>query len=403
MNRQLSRRVRMALAGAGLLLAVLPRPAAAIDGVIHRVPPETTSSSAYTALAASPAGKVYVGTAFYGGSSWLCELDPATAQWKKIFSAHQVTRETGTGLDSQSKIHTKIQIDADGVVWLGTKQGNEDFNLRPEYGENPTGYPGGHLFSYDPRNGQVKDHGILKKQEGLMGGAVDNQRRRVYFWSFPKQHLLIYDLAANRVTDKGATGCDARYLSIDPKGRVFGTGRPGVLWMYDPETDKISELAVRPEGSETYEDPYVTVMSTDGRSIFGCAIGGKHVVEFDLTSIRLEAAGKETVPGTCGTIRVFNRAEVPNPDKEHDGQHAGTLGTDGCFYIANGHRLVRYNPKTKNAEDLGEVMLGGKPMERALAPQGAAVGPDGSLYVMYIYPLSVVEFKRLAAPQGGKP
>ena len=52
---------------------------------------------------------------------------------------------------------------------------------------------------YNPRNRRVSDHGILKKQEGLMGGAIDNKRRRLYFWSDPKQHLLIYDIAANRV------------------------------------------------------------------------------------------------------------------------------------------------------------------------------------------------------------
>ena len=121
-----------------------PRPALAIDGTLHLLPPETTSDgSGYTAIAIAPTGKVYVGTAFYGGSAWLCELDPATGQWDKIFNAQQITRETGVGLNSQSKFHSKIQINADGVIWLATKQGNEDFNFRPEYGEDPTGFPGG--------------------------------------------------------------------------------------------------------------------------------------------------------------------------------------------------------------------------------------------------------------------
>jgi len=398
-------RVLAAVGGAWLLLVALPHPAAALDGVLHLVPPETANHrSGYTAIAAAPSGKVYVGTAFYGGSAWLCELDPARKQWKKVFNAHQVTREAGTGLDSQSKMHAKIQIDADGVVWAATKQGNEMFGLRPEYGESSTGYPGGHLFSYDPRSERVTDHGIFKKQEGLMGGAIDKQRRRLYFWSDPKQHFLIYDIAANRVTDKGTIGGSPRYTAIDPTGRVFGTSWPerhAGLWMYGPETDKLYDLAVQLEGKGPYEDPYVLVLGADGKRLFGCAVYGKRVFEYDLASIRVEAPGKETVPGTCGTIRVIDRGEVPHPDQAHD-QHAGALGNDGCFYIVNAQRIVRYDPRTKKIEDLGQILTGGQPLAKASTPQGATVGRDGTLYAMYIYPLAVVEFPRLTAPQGAK-
>ena len=37
-----------------------------------------------------------------------------------------------------------------------------------------------------PKTGAIVDHGILKKQEGIMGGAIDNARRRIYYVSDPK-------------------------------------------------------------------------------------------------------------------------------------------------------------------------------------------------------------------------
>jgi hypothetical protein len=389
-----------------IALAAVAGPAAALDGALHLAPPETANhGSGYTAIAAHPNGKVYVGAAFYGGSASVLELDPAGKRWKILCDSHQVTRETGTGLNSQSKFHAKIQIDADGLVWAATKQGNEIFDLRPEYGEDPRGYPGGHLFSCEPRSGQVIDHGILMKQEGLMGGAINPQRRRLYYWSDPKQHFLVYDIAANRVTDKGSMGGSPRYTPIDARGRVFGSAwpeRPGALWMYDPETDKLTELAVRLEGPGPCEDPYVLVTGADGNRLFGCALQGKRILEYDLTGIRLERPGQETVPGVCGTIRAFDRGETPAPGGARD-QHAGALGADGCFYVLNAQRVVRYDPRANKIEDLGPITTGGAPLAKASTPQGAAVGRDGTLYAMYIYPLSVVEFDRLTAPAGGRP
>jgi hypothetical protein len=405
MRRPAMMRMLALPAGAWLLLAAVARPVAAIDGVLHPLPPETTSEgSAYTCIAASAAGRVYVGTAMYGGSGWLCELDPAVGQWKKVFTAHQLTRETGVGLNSQSKFHAKIVIDADGVVWAATKQGNEEFDTRPEYGEDPTGYPGGHLFSYDPRTGRVTDHGILMKQEGLMGGAVDNQRRRLYYWSDPKQHFLVYDIAANKVTDKGNMGGSPRYTPIDRQGRVFGHGwpaRPDVMLMYDPETDKLSDLVIQLDGPGPYDVPYTTVLSADGKSLFCCSVVGNRLFEVDLASVKLEPPGRETVPGTNGTIRVIDRGETPAPPKGHN-RHGGVLGADGCFYIQDWTRLIRYDPRTKKVEDLGEVTVGGQLWSETTYPNGAAVGPDGTFYGMYIYPLAVVELKGLTAPQGGK-
>jgi hypothetical protein len=377
-----------------------------IEAEMFPIPPATHSGSGYTAVECGLDGKIYVGTAHYGGSAHLVRFDPKTKQWDDLIDAHKVTREKGTGLDSQSKFHAKILVDADGTVWAATKQGNEEFTNRPEYGENPTGFPGGHLFSYNPKTGAVRDHGILKKQEGVMGGAIDRARRRLYYWSDPKQHFLIYDIAANTVRDLGSIGGSPRYMAIDGKGRVFTPGRKGVMCMYDPQKDELYDLAVKLEGAGTYQDPYAIVTSADGKAIFGAAIGGESVMEFDLNSIGRK--GKEGEGGGItphGTIVCRHVARsIPEPHKPSD-QHAATLGKDGCFYFPNvsnnSTHLIRYDPKKKQVEDLGVITIKGKPDIKPTAAQGACVGLDGTLYLKFISyqttPYCIVAFEKLTA------
>lgn len=369
-----------------------------IECAQYAIPTNTTSGSGYTAIEAGLDGKIYVGTANYGGSAHIVQFDPRARKWRDIIDAHKVTRWNGTGLDSFSKFHAKIVVDADGTIWAASKQGNEEFGNRPEYGENPTGHPGAHLFSYDPKAEIVQDHGILLKQEGFMGGVIDRQRRRIYYRSDPKSHLVCYDITSNTVRDLGQTASPARYMAIDPRGRVFLTGRKGILCMYDPEADELYDLAVQREGPGTYVDPYVVIMSADGSRIFGCVGGGEYVMEFDLESIRVE----ENVPGANGTIICHHVARsIPEP-LPFGGQHAGTLGKDGSFYFPNVSdkqaHLIRYDPKRRQIEDLGVMRVKGKPDQKLTSAQGACVSADGTLWMKFLdKPYSIIAFPKLTA------
>ncbi len=375
-----------------------------IECEMFPVPEFAHNGSGYTAIEAGLDGNIYVGTAYYGPSAHLVRFNPKTKKWDDIIDAHRITRETGTGLDSQSKFHAKILVDADGIVWAATKQGNENFVDRPEFGESSTGYPGGHLFSFDPKTNRVIDHGILRKQEGIMGGSIDRKRKRIYYWSDPKQHFLIYDIETGNLRDLGTTGGYPRYTAIDNYGRVFGTGRPGIIWMYDPLTDRLYDLAVKLEGPGKYVDPYAMVISKDGRKIFACAIGGDYVMEFDLASIRFT----DRRPDTDGSI-VCRHPAPSGPEGVRGGdQHAGVLGKDGCFYYPNvANRtpyLMKYDPEKKKTECIGIMQIKGQPDFKPLYAQGACVVNDGTIYMMFIsagggkmMPYSIVRFQRLSA------
>ncbi|MCX7706305.1 MAG: hypothetical protein N2115_08655 [bacterium] len=374
---------------------------------IFPIPEAYHNGSGYTAIEVGFDGNIYVGTANYGSSAHLVRFNPVTSQWEDIIDAHRITREYGKGLDSQSKFHAKILVDDNGLIWAATKQGNENFTERPELGENPTGYPGGHLFSFNPKTDLITDHGILRRQEGIMGGSIDRKRGKLYYWSDPKQHFLIFDIKTGRVRDLGTTGGYPRYTVIDKYGRVFGTGRPGIIWMYDPDVDRLYDLVVRLKGPGQYKDPYAMIISKDGTKIFAVAIEGEYVMEFDLFSISFEDKNSDT-DGSIVCLHVGR--SYPEQAKKPGDQHAAVCGKDGCFYFPNvidkTPYLMKYDPVKKEVECLGIIKIKDHPEFNPLYAQGACVTEDGTIYMKFIsagggkqMPYSIVRFNRLSASE----
>src|SRR5262249_14671141 len=141
-----------------------------------------------------------------------------------------------------------ILVGADGRVWFASKQAHEIFETRPEYGEEGLGFPGGHLCYFDPKTGFSRSMGILKKQEGLVAGAIDDGRGKLYYRSERKTHFLVYDVPPGEVRDRGNVGAACRYMTMDRAGAVYTAGRGKTLCRYDPQTGYVEDLAVKVEG-----------------------------------------------------------------------------------------------------------------------------------------------------------
>jgi hypothetical protein len=377
----------------------------------------TTDGSGYTALEVGRDGKVYVGAARYGGYAWLLRFDPAARPlfMDKVVSMRQLTGERRAGINTQGKIHAKIVVGADGRVWFASKQAHEVFDTRPEYGADAAGYPGGHLCYYDPKTGFSRSVGILQRQEGLMGGVIDDRRGRLYYRSEPKNHFLVYDIHTGEVQDRGHLGAACRYMAIDRHGAVYTVGRGQTLCRYDPDTGYVEDLAVQVEGPGGYAPPYVLALGPNGK-LYGAGIAHPFVMEFDVDALKSGAR----------TVTMRNAAPAAPPGLPVREVHAGVFGKDGRFYYplnTTGPRerggkpeayllLMRFDPATGKAEPVGvpEVVgLDEDKVRHAYARgekyrldymQGAAVGADGSLYLMDIYPqLNVACFPGLTAPR----
>jgi sugar lactone lactonase YvrE len=378
----------------------------------------TTDGSGYTAIAVGQDGKVYVGATRYGGYAWLLRCNPLGGGlfMERVVNMQQLTGEWLVGINTQGKIHGLILIGPDGRIWFVSKQAHEVFATRPEYGVEPEGYPGGHLCYYDPKTGFSRSMGILKKQEGLMGGALDPGRQRLYYRTEPKNLFLGYDLKTGKVLERGHVGAACRYMAIDKDGAVYTTARGDYLARYDPRTGYVEDLRVKLEGPGHYSAPYVLAMGPNGK-LYGAGISHPWILEFDVANFK---------PGPFPEVTVRNVAPAAPPGLPIRDLHAGTFGKDGRFYypllthgpIEKGGkprqhlRIMRFDPATGKTETVGvpdtssvqeakvkHTYVRGERYELDHI-QGAAVGADGSLYLMDIYPqLNVVCFPRLTAPR----
>ncbi|MCC6420082.1 MAG: hypothetical protein IT429_17750 [Gemmataceae bacterium] len=378
----------------------------------------TTDGSGYTAINVGRDGKVYVGATRYGGYAWLLRFDPRTRKhfMEKVVNLRQLTGEMLAGISTQGKIHGLIVIGPDGRIWFVSKQAHEIFETRPEYAEDRRGYPGGHLCYYDAKTGFSRSMGILKQHEGLMGGVMDAQRNRLYYRTEPKNLFLTYDVATGKVEERGHVGAACRYMAIGKDGAVYTTGRGDYLCRYDPQTGYVEDLKVRVEGPGHYSAPYVIRMGPNGK-LYGAGIAHPWVMEFDVANCK---------KGPFPEVTVRNVAPAAPRGMPAQDIHAGVFGKDGKFYYslatkgplekggkAQPHlRLMRFDPAARKTETVGVPDLSKLDESKVRHAytrndrykmdyiQGMAVGEDGSLYVMDIYPqLNVVCFPKLTAPK----
>lgn len=378
----------------------------------------TTDGSGYTAIEAGRDGQVYVGSARYGYYGWLLRFNATEPPlfMDKVVSMQQLTGERLQGINTQGKIHAKIVVGADGRVWFASKQAHEIFDTRPEYGEEPDGYPGGHLCYFDPKTGFSRSVGILKRHEGLMGGVIDDARGKLYYRSEPKNVFLVYDLKTGDVQERGNVGAMGRYMAMDRKGALYTVGRGATLCRYDPETGYVEDLAVKIDGPGDYDSPYVIASGPNGK-LYGLGTHHPSIIEFDIDGIK---------PGLFPEVTARNVAPAAPAGLPVQDIHAGVFGKDGKLYYPlnttgpvdkDGKpqpylRLMRFDPATKKTETVGVPEVTGLDEEkvkhvymrtdkyRLYYMQGAAVSADGSLFLMGIYPqLNVAWFPKLTAPR----
>jgi hypothetical protein len=380
-------------------------------------PGTTTDGSGYTAISVGLDGNVYVGSARYGGYAVLLRFDPNTRRYfmEEVVSLRELTGERLRGINTQGKIHAIIIVGPDGRIWFASKQAHEVFGTRPEYAEDLEGYPGGHLCYYDPKTGFSRSMGILKKQEGLMAGAMDKKRNRLYYRTEPKNLFVSFDIKTGAVREYGHVGASCRYMAIDESGAVYQTGRGNYLARFDPETNYIEDLAVKVEGPGHYSPPYVIQIGPNGK-LYGAGTHHPWIMEFDIGGYK---------KGPFPEVTIRNIAPAAPPGLPVQDIHAGTFGKDGKFYYAllttgplqkgtkaEQHlRIMRFDPETKKVETVGipDVEVDESQVKHSYVRgekykmeyiQGMAVGADGTLFVMDIYPqLNVVMFPKLTAPR----
>ncbi|MCE5250988.1 hypothetical protein LLG96_12285, partial [bacterium] len=379
-----------------------------LEAEVFPIPSEYQGGSGYTAIQFDEAGRLYVGTAYYGKCGSLVQLDPVTGVWRRIFRTDELTHQYGRGQGIPGKIHTKLRLGTDGKIYGAMKQGWEwGYDERPDVGESPEGKRGGeysaHWFSYDPKTDTALDLGPGLPQSGIVGFCVDVDRGYIYGTTVPGVYFLVYDMKTGRIWNAGsiAQRNPARYMAIDyDTGRVYHNGEvtpdgKSYMTVWDPEEFRLRDYEVVSDGSFQYRHSYTVACGPVGSHKLYGANWAPDAWEMDL-DVRKD--------GKLHVRRICDTGLGGRDDKGY--MNCIELGPDGRMYwgVSYGEEgpvaVMAWDPKTETRTCLGTLTLGGEWLTNVVL-QGIALDGNGNLALHCIYLKLTDSQKKLARWQKG--
>jgi len=222
----------------------------------------------YNGISAASDGKIYYvlcsQSIDVGGQMY--SFDPETEEIEHLCDLTEVCGEKGLKTIVQGKSHVNF-FESGGKLYFTTHigfysivDGMETMGVPPE-GYKP--YPGGHILSYDLKNGNFEDLAIEPHQEGILSMSMDTSRRLIYCLTWPSGYFLRYDLAKKElkdlgpVTGAGETGKGSafrvicRSIAIDPDdGSVYLTTSEGTILRCRLGQDTVEKV----EGEDMIKD-----------------------------------------------------------------------------------------------------------------------------------------------------
>lgn len=357
-----------------------------VTGKAYVVPPGAPRSSGYTAIECGLDGAIYVGTALYDEGCSLVRFSPKTESWETLWHLDTITGVPLKGINAQGKLHTKILVGTNGIVYAGSKRGREPDEKKPG-DPDPSLYAGGYLLAYDPASGLTTNYGILKPGQGLMGGSMDTARNLLYFWTYPAGELVRFDLNTRTTWISPAVVAQPRYTVIDPKGVVYMTGKSNTFVRFRPGEDQVDVLALDLPQDQPYHPPYTVILSENGKEMVGLAQGGGPVQHYDIRDPKAKRL-KVTYGPSCSPTNI------PANDV-----HSAGLGKDGALYYTVTSRnipyLARYDIPKRKVSWIKRMVVSNRTDDHPIYSQGICTSVDGTLWVMCIYPLRIIGFPQL--------
>ncbi len=194
--------------------------------------------SMWSGMYTAKSGKIYIGLCTHADAANFYEFNPANERMDHIADLTIFKRERGEGIRTSGKIHVVFVEDKEGNIYFG------DFceDNGPEC-IDPGSYRGAHWFKYEPQSKNLTNIGMISRNSGLLGMAIDQERRRLYGLG-EDGHLYMFDLDTQITLDKGRVDdwdiC--RTIVADDKGNVYGSFPVNRVWKYNPQTDRTEDL-----------------------------------------------------------------------------------------------------------------------------------------------------------------
>jgi sugar lactone lactonase YvrE len=391
------------LCAAGLLFQFFVWGLGAETGIVRMesrtFPNPIVWDSNYTACLAASDGKVYVGLNHHGAGASVAMYDPASDSMTLLGDMNRIIGQTNLWIEPQSKVHTQICEGLDKKIYFGTHLSAFLGFAKFTSGE---AYPGGHWMVYDPQSESVTDLGLGLKNNGMLTMTMDPVRGRLYALTYPRAHLIYYDITSGVTKDMGQVqNWDAisRTLAVDDRGRIYGCWGRGRLWRYDPETDRIENLLIQlPQREvgvpvhraywETEQTFTAVAHSPDHKLIYFLETGSSYLVEYD--PYKGEKGEMRLLSQLCAD-RYLGKRDVPyamisfcrGPDNViYYACNSATENEEGSPYWGGGMSaaLVTYDLNTGKREDRGLIRVEDDLV--AVHPNAASAAPDGTIYIV---------------------
>jgi hypothetical protein len=409
--------IRFGLALCGLAIHCAIPAADLLPGTASKLPSEyTNQESGYFSIVEGHNGRLYIGTAKYGVNAYLLEFDPATRSTRMVMDVHQVIGSNATGFAAQAKIHTRNNVGASGIIYVGSKQGY------PEKGESRDLYPGGYVLTFDPATGKSRHHGIPKPRHGVISVMPDESRGLIYVSTcsddrpIDQTHFLVFDLKTRSYRDLGNLEMAYAFIVLDSRGRAYHPKRGGSVVRFDPTTGKMDELRVvvdgQPVGKPFTTDQAILNWDTtrDGKTLYCVEMTTNQLYAFDLAGSDAVLAGRSLGPLLHATATDC-RALCVGPDERVWMAVTEPRRTGGPVC-----HLVGYRPGQPAPQDHGVIVvhnpdfttftgLDGKPKPwhhtmrkdpdghlKPWQPMGVCATKDGTVYVLTIAPFTLLAF-----------
>ena len=230
------------VAGPGAVAATAPTPALAPGLPTARIKhygfagPDRPAQM-WSGLYVGSNGRVYIGLCTHGDAATFYEFNPETEQMRLLANLTEVAKERGRGVWTTGKIHVQMQ-ELDGWIYFGALC--ED-NGPPAV--DFSSYPGIHWYRAEMATGKVEQLGQITRYWGLLGQAMDKQRRLIYGLA-EDGRLYRYHIDDDWTEELGRVDdwdiC--RTIFADDEGNVYGSWSGGNVWKLDAATGRIIDF-----------------------------------------------------------------------------------------------------------------------------------------------------------------
>ena len=257
---------------------------------------EHPDSDSCWSLSAGPDGRIYAAACAEtvpGGVVKLVRYREDSDSLEYLFSLDEMVDDPyDSGRATQCKIHYSFAPSlSDGVLYMATHLSGPPID-QPAYSpwnswhDQRRCFRGAALLAFDTSTDEVLWWDTIIPKEGCRCLLHDEDRALLYALSYPRDHLIQYDIRKREPRDLGRIGSiNAQALFTDNSHRVWTTDDYGHWVRYDPEKDRI-ERSPNVLPHEEYQTGWHSVLydvaaSRDRDCIYATTWNGSpHLIRF---------------------------------------------------------------------------------------------------------------------------